>query len=74
MIGTVDKWNDERGFGFIEVPGEQHGIFVHRTAIVSGPRNEKGQLRLEPGTRVDFTRVKGREGKGWAAINVMEIV
>lgn len=72
MNGTVKKWDDERGFGFIKVPGEREGIFVHRTAILDDGRNGIGKgKRLESGDQVEFeTAPSRREGLGPQAINV----
>lgn len=33
MEGTVKKWLEFRGFGFIEVEGRDDDIFVHHTEL-----------------------------------------
>jgi cold shock CspA family protein len=33
--GTLTKWNDDRGFGFISPPGEAPEVFVHISAFPS---------------------------------------
>jgi cold shock CspA family protein len=54
--GTVKSWNDERGFGFIETPGEED-IFVHRNDLA-------GADALNVGDRVSYNReYDERKGK-----------
>jgi cold shock CspA family protein len=54
--GTVKSWNDERGFGFIETPGEED-IFVHRNDL-------NGADALNIGDRVSYNReYDDRKGK-----------
>ena len=41
--GTLTRWNDDRGFGFITTPkGEE--IFVHIKAFPRGERPQVGEL------------------------------
>ncbi|SHJ33695.1 cold shock protein (beta-ribbon, CspA family) [Geosporobacter subterraneus DSM 17957] len=54
--GTVKWFNNEKGFGFIEVPGEPD-VFVHYTAITG-----EGFKSLEEGQRVQFEIIKGDRG------------
>ena len=53
--GTV-KWFNEKGFGFIEVEGE-NDVFVHFSAI-----NQDGYKSLEEGQSVEFEVVEGDRG------------
>jgi len=53
--GRVKWFNDQRGFGFIEVK-EEKDIFVHRTAI-QGER-----LTLREGDEVEFEISQGTKG------------
>ncbi|MHC5530175.1 cold-shock protein [Priestia megaterium] len=55
-IGTVKWFNSEKGFGFIEVPGE-NDVFVHFSAIQS-----EGFKTLEEGQKVEFEIVEGQRG------------
>ncbi len=55
-IGTVKWFNAEKGFGFIEVQGEDD-VFVHFSAI-SG----EGFKSLEEGQKVEFEVVDGNRG------------
>lgn len=48
--GMLKKWNDERGFGFIEVAGTGEEIFVHMSEFPKGVRPEVGMF-------VSFTTV-----------------
>ncbi len=54
--GTVKWFNNEKGFGFIEVPGEPD-VFVHYTAVTG-----EGFKSLEEGQRVQFEITKGDRG------------
>ncbi|UUY78169.1 cold shock protein CspA [Staphylococcus saprophyticus] len=51
--GTVKWFNAEKGFGFIEVEGE-NDVFVHFSAI-----NQEGYKSLEEGQSVEFEVVEG---------------
>jgi CspA family cold shock protein len=47
MKGTVKWYNDIKGFGFIEIEGE-NDVFVHKTAISAGTGlNEGDQVEFE---------------------------
>jgi cold shock CspA family protein len=75
MIGTVDKWNDEKGYGFIKASGYRDSFFVHRTAIQVGPSktDSRGSKRfyLAEGDQVEFESAPARvQGKGPQAVNV----
>ncbi|WP_028308266.1 cold-shock protein [Desulfitibacter alkalitolerans] len=63
--GTVKWFNNEKGFGFIEVEGEKD-VFVHFSAI-SGD----GFKSLEEGQRVEFEVTEGP--KGPQAANVSKL-
>ena len=54
--GTVKWFNSEKGFGFIEVPGE-NDVFVHFSAIQS-----EGFKTLEEGQSVEFDITQGNRG------------
>ncbi|KGX87165.1 cold-shock protein [Pontibacillus litoralis] len=54
--GTVKWFNAEKGFGFIEVEG-QDDVFVHFSAI-----QEEGFKTLEEGQAVSFEIVEGNRG------------
>lgn len=64
-IGIVKWFNNEKGFGFISVEGE-NDVFVHFSAIVSD-----GFKSLEEGQKVEFEIVDG--AKGPQAANVTRI-
>ena len=61
--GTVKWFNNEKGFGFIEVEGEKD-VFVHFSAI-SGD----GFKALEEGQRVEFDVTDGPKGPQAANVN-----
>nr|WP_317356827.1 cold-shock protein [uncultured Tyzzerella sp.] len=54
--GTVKWFNEEKGFGFISVSGEED-IFVHFSAI-----NTDGFKTLKEGQIVEFEVVEGAKG------------
>lgn len=63
--GTVKWFNAEKGFGFIEVEGE-NDVFVHFSAI-----NQEGYKTLEEGQSVEFEVVEGDRGP--QAANVVKL-
>ncbi|MCI2880434.1 cold shock protein CspA [Staphylococcus hominis] len=63
--GTVKWFNAEKGFGFIEVEGE-NDVFVHFSAI-----NQEGYKSLEEGQSVGFEVVEGDRGP--QAANVVKL-
>ncbi|MFC0523281.1 cold-shock protein [Pontibacillus salicampi] len=63
--GTVKWFNAEKGFGFIEVPGEDD-VFVHFSAI-----NQEGFKTLEEGQNVEFEITEGNRGP--QAANVTKV-
>ena len=64
-IGTVKWFNNEKGFGFISVEGE-NDMFVNFPAIQGD-----GYKSLEEGQKVEFEVVDGE--KGPQAANVTRI-
>ena len=63
--GTVKWFNAEKGFGFIEVEGE-NDVFVHFSAIQG-----EGFKTLDEGQKVEFEIVEGR--RGLQAANVTKL-
>lgn len=63
--GTVKWFNNEKGFGFISVEGEED-VFVHFSAITG-----EGFKSLEEGQEVQFEVVSGARGP--QAANVARI-
>lgn len=63
--GTVKWFNAEKGFGFIEIEGE-NDVFVHFSAI-----NQEGYKSLEEGQTVEFEVVEGDRGP--QAANVVKL-
>ncbi|HEY4623542.1 cold-shock protein [Solibacillus sp. FSL R7-0668] len=54
--GTVKWFNAEKGFGFIEIEGE-NDVFVHFSAIQG-----EGFKTLEEAQKVEFEVVEGNRG------------
>lgn len=65
MKGTVKWFNAEKGFGFIQVEGEED-VFVHYSAIQS-----EGFKTLEEGQDVEFDITQGNRGP--QAANVVRL-
>ncbi|GGC88345.1 cold shock protein CspB [Thalassobacillus devorans] len=63
--GTVKWFNAEKGFGFIEVQGEDD-VFVHFSAIQG-----EGFKTLEEGQAVEFEITEGNRGP--QAANVVKL-
>ncbi len=61
--GRVKWFNENKGFGFIEVDGQEKDVFIHHSAI-----SMAGFRTLEEGQRVSFDIEQGK--KGPAAVNV----
>jgi CspA family cold shock protein len=57
MIGTVSRFDDAKGWGFITDDGGAGDFFVHYTAIM-----EAGHKTLYPGQRVEFERGDSQRG------------
>ena len=64
--GRVKWFNENKGFGFIEVDGQDKDVFVHHSAI-----EMQGFRTLAEGQRVSFDTEQGK--KGPAAVNVKAI-
>jgi CspA family cold shock protein len=56
MIGRVKWFNDQKGFGFIEVDGSKD-VFVHHSAIQG-----EGFKSLKEGDEVEFEVSQGPKG------------
>ncbi|MEE6451920.1 MULTISPECIES: cold-shock protein CspD [Bacillaceae] len=65
MQGKVKWFNNEKGFGFIEVEGGDD-VFVHFSAIQT-----EGFKSLEEGAEVSFDIVEGNRGP--QAANVVKL-
>lgn len=66
MLGKVKWFNDKKGFGFIEVEG-QEDVFVHYTGIEGEPEGFKS---LKEGDEVDFEITKGQKGNQATKVRV----
>lgn len=66
QTGTVARFLDDKGFGFIEPDGGGKDVFVHHSAIEG-----TGFKTLSPGDRVEFDLVQ--DPKGPRAENVVRI-
>ncbi len=65
LEGTVKWFNDQKGFGFIQVPG-QKDVFVHFSAIAGD-----GYKSLAEGQQVQFEVVDGAKGPQAANVKLV---
>jgi len=65
VLGTVKWFNGSKGFGFIEVEG-QDDVFVHYSAIQS-----EGFRTLDEGQQVEFAIEQGPKGLQAANVTVV---
>lgn len=65
--GRVKWFSVEKGYGFIEYPGNPD-VFVHYSAIDSS-----GFRKLNEGDEVEFEVAEGQSGRGPQAQNVVVI-
>jgi CspA family cold shock protein len=61
--GRVKWFNENNGYGFIEVDGQEKDVFIHHSAI-----QMQGFRTLYEGQRVSFDVEAGK--KGPSAVNV----
>lgn len=64
--GRVKRFDEKKGFGFIEQDGGGPDVFVHYSDVVG-----EGFRTLSPGDIVEFDVVEGE--KGLKALNVKKI-
>lgn len=57
LKGTLKRWNDERGFGFIAPAGGGHEIFVHRSAFPCDG------MEPQAGEALEYEFGRGEDGK-----------
>ncbi|HHV18779.1 MAG TPA: cold-shock protein [Thermoanaerobacterales bacterium] len=65
MQGKVKWFNQEKGYGFIEVEGDKD-VFVHYSAI-----QQEGFKTLKEGDTVEFDVVEGQKGPQAANVTVL---
>jgi CspA family cold shock protein len=61
MKGTIARWFETRGFGFISVEGQPNDIFIHVSDV-----NEQSDLQMGDEVKFDVSDTS----KGPRAINV----
>lgn len=68
MQGTVQWFNDAKGFGMITADGGPTDIYVHFSALADGPSET-----LEEGDRVEFDIERGPKGLQARDCRVIEV-
>jgi CspA family cold shock protein len=59
LFGTIKKWNDERGYGFIKPDDGGPDVFLHISALPMGVQPHEGDrvsFELEPDERSGRSR------------------
>jgi len=64
--GTVKRFDNAKGYGFIRQDGIEQDIFVHHTHIIM-----TGYRTLFPGQAVEYELKK--DARGWKAVSVRVI-
>ncbi|MEN8188479.1 MAG: cold shock domain-containing protein [Thermodesulfobacteriota bacterium] len=67
ISGTVKWFNTNKGYGFLERPGEESDVFVHYSSILGG-----GYRKLDEGETVEFTIASS--DKGPSAVDVQRTI
>ena len=65
--GTIKFFDDQRGFGFVEVPGLAGDVFIHARTL-----QRAGIVSPTTGARVRVSVAPGRDGKGFQATGVSQ--
>lgn len=63
--GTVRWFNPVKGYGFIQVPGRDKDLFVHRSGL------DPDVDTLEENSAVEFSIVEGKKGPQAEAVVVL---
>ena len=63
--GTISRWHDDKGFGFIKPDNGGADIFVHISAVQAS-----GLSGLSENQKVSFDTEPDRRGKGPKAVNL----
>ncbi|MEA3354698.1 MAG: cold-shock protein [Campylobacterota bacterium] len=66
--GTIKWFNDEKGFGFIQMEDGSKDLFVHFSQV---NKSGYGRVSLEDGQKVTFEIGEGQKGE--QAVNVTAV-
>lgn len=69
MQGTVQFFNNQKGWGFLRPSDGGKDVFVHYSAIAS-----EGYKKLEEGQRVSFDVVEGKKGPQADNVQILDAV
>jgi CspA family cold shock protein len=64
--GSIKWFNENKGFGFIDVDGQEKDVFVHHSAITM-----QGFRTLNEGQRVSFDIEQGPKGPSAANVKAL---
>jgi len=65
MKGVIDKFNGEKGFGFIKSSEARCDVFFHKSAV-------SDEVEMKRGTHVEFELIDSQRGPKAVHINVEE--
>jgi uncharacterized membrane protein YsdA (DUF1294 family)/cold shock CspA family protein len=66
LRGRLVRWNDDKGFGFIEIMGSHSDVFLHISALKNMPR------RPQKGDLICFTLQRDKNGRSRAGDALIE--
>lgn len=64
--GTVQQFDEKKGYGFIKQSDQAEDVFVHHTEI-----QMEGFRKLVPGQIVEYSLSKGQKGLSARAVRVV---
>ena len=64
MEGKIEKWIDDKNFGFIDI-GEAKGLFFHRNELAEGYTPKEGD-------RVEFEKTQTEKGPAAAKVKKIQ--
>ena len=69
QTGTVEKWFEDKGFGFIRMKDDTC-IFLHVTKILG--HNDGESTKIKEGTNVSFDVIQATKGKQAVDVEILK--
>lgn len=66
LTGSIKWFNNEKGYGFIQLDNGDKDLFIHFSQV---QRDGRGRVELDEGQKVEFT--VGEGPKGQQAVDVV---